>query len=150
MYPQHFFVQIDALLAEKSATLRAAGLLYQEEERYQQAGINLDTMCISRTPNFATLNTFADKAGKPVAFLDQADLVNRRGNPLQGTYLEGPWDRVQGFRNRVTDAVKRIRKVMEPEASLGDIPMLPRVPDHRTALTPLQQRRRQAQQQQQQ
>ncbi|KAG2499143.1 hypothetical protein HYH03_002726 [Edaphochlamys debaryana] len=141
--------KVDAHMVAMMDELKAAGLLYPQE-RYTQAGISSQAMCISRTPNFGGLNTSADKAGTVVAYLEGGHLHDRKGKRMTGAHLTSTMQRVQAFRDTLEAAVRRVRKLMSPEAQVAGIAMEEPVPDHRTSLTPKQQRRLLEQQQQQQ
>lgn len=148
--------KIDAAMAGRLPELQAAGLAFTNEE-YEAAGVHLKALCISRTPNWSSINGFIDKHGVPVAFLDPGTLRDRtKRRKLYGKELENKEKTIAECAEVLSNARARVMKLLHGTAPVlrrsgsGGPPSLPlpiplmQVPmeDERVAETPAECKRR--------
>lgn len=136
--------KIDANMSNSLPHLQEKGLALTNEQ-YEAAGVHLQALCLSRTPNWASMNSYIDKQGAPVAFLDANVAETRKGKKLGGMEKESFEKKVITYKRIVEKACKRIRKLLGDNiiAAESEEP----VPDQRTAMPPRAQREQRAREQ---
>lgn len=131
--------KIDKLIAAERPNLEAVNLAFPEEA-YTNSGVHLQTMCLSRTHDWASLNGLIDKHGTPVGFLLADHAVERKsGKKLSGKHLEMWQKRVAAYRAILESASLRVMNLLSDDAAPLDVEMDEPVPDQRFSKTPGQQ-----------
>lgn len=135
--------KIDTVMAESLPALQENGLAFTNAE-YEAARVHLDALCLSRTPNWFSLNSFMDRVGVPVAFLRANDIPD----PALKKKLHGKTNGIKRQKKILTDARSRVVKLLGGvvDQAEGRPPM--ETPLKRQAVPAAQQAKRQRQMQQ--